>query len=322
MNTDGQPASADFLRNLPKAELHLHIEGTLEPPRMFELAERNGVHLPYANEDAVRAAYAFEDLQSFLDLYYLATDVLQTEADFYDLTMDYLNVCRQEHIIHTEMMFDPQAHTGRGLDFAVALHGITGAMQDAKRDWNQESRLIMCFMRHLPPASAMDTLQQALPHRHLLSAVGLDSSERGFPPEPFAEVFQAARAAGLKAVAHAGEEGPPAYIRGALDALKVDRIDHGIRAEEDPALVAELARRQVPLTVCPLSNVRLCAVPDIASHNILRLLDAGVPVTVNSDDPAYFGGYLTANFQALADELGMTESQARALSENAFAARF
>lgn len=322
MTNAAAPATTAFFASLPKAELHLHIEGSLTPARMLDLAERNGVALPYADEAAILKAYEFDNLQSFLDLYYQGMSVLQTEADFYALTMDYLKVCKTERILHTEIGYDPQGHTERGIDFGVALAGIQGAMQDAARDWSQSSLLIMNFLRHLPPASAMATLEQARPYAAQIAAVGLDSSEVGFPPEPFAEVFSAAAALGWRRVAHAGEEGPPAYIWGAINALGVDRIDHGIRADEDATLMQQLIDTQMPLTVCPQSNVRLCAVSNMAAHNIMSMLDAGVRVTVNSDDPSYFGGFLSDNFAGVAEHLGMTIAQAAALARNSFTASF
>ncbi len=313
---------ADALRALPKAELHLHIEGSLTPTRMLSLAQQNQVSLPYADEAAVLEAYQFENLQSFLDLYFMGTSVLLTEDDFYALTRDYFEVCRTEGIVHAEIGYDPQGHTERGLPFEVPLNGIRRAMADAARDFGISSRLIMNFLRHLPPESAAATLDAAQAHLDQIDAVGLDSSEVGFPPEPFAPVFQRAAELGLKRVAHAGEEGPPAYVWGSLDALGVDRIDHGIRSDEDEALLERLARDGTPLTMCPQSNVRLCAVPDMASHNVLKMLRRGLRVTVNSDDPSYFGGYLTDNFVGLAEHLGMTWAEAAQLARNSFTASF
>lgn len=311
-----------FFASLPKAELHLHIEGTLTPARMLALAEKNGVRLPYADEDAIRRAYRFDDLQSFLDLYYQGMAVLQTAEDFHDLAMDYLRVCRDENILHAEIGFDPQGHTERGVALAVVFEGLASALHEARRQWGQSASLILNFLRHLPPASAMATLDDAEPYLDPVVAVGLDSSEVGYPPEPFADVFARARALGLHAVAHAGEEGPPAYVTGALDALGAERIDHGIRAEEDPELLARLVADGVPLTVCPLSNVRLKAVPSLTEHNLLRLLAQGVRVTVNSDDPSYFGGYLSENFAACAESLGLTATDAAVLARNSFEASF
>lgn len=311
-----------FLLSMPKAELHLHIEGTLEPGRMLDLAERHKVELPYADLDAVAAAYDFADLQSFLDLYYLGAGVLREPQDFYDLTMDYLQVCQAENITHTEIMFDPQAHTDRGIPFAVVIEGITAAIEDARREWSQSALLIMSFLRHLPEAAALETIEAALPFAEQIAAVGLDSSELGHPPEKFTQAFERAREIGWRTVAHAGEEGPPAYIQGALDSLQVERIDHGVRADEDSLLLQRLIDAQIPLTVCPLSNVRLRVFDNLSQHNLLKMLELGAMVTVNSDDPAYFGGYLTRNFQALRDELNMSAAQAVQLAGNSFASSF
>ena len=318
-----EPAPSDaLLDGMPKAELHLHIEGTLEPARMLTLAERHGVELPYADVDAVAAAYDFADLQSFLDLYYLGAGVLRTPEDFHDLTLDYLKVCRAQNIVHTEIMFDPQAHTERGIAFEVVLEGITAALASARRDWGQSALLIMSFLRHLPAASAMAAIDVAEVYADQITAVGLDSSELGHPPEGFADVFARCRAIGWRAVAHAGEEGPPAYIQGALDALGVERIDHGVRISEDDALLERVATAGVPLTVCPLSNVKLRVFDSLREHNILELLDRGLKVTVNSDDPSYFGGYLNENFRALRDELDMDRTRALTLAANGFEASF
>lgn len=316
------PADPGFYESLPKAELHLHIEGSLMPERMLQLADKNGVELPYKDVAAIEKAYQFTDLQSFLDLYFKGSSVLLTAEDFYTLTMDYLEVCRRENIVHCEIGYDPQAHTERGIPFEVALDGLTGALDDARSQWGQSSRLTLNILRHLPASDAMETLALAEPHRDRITAIGLDSSEVGFPPEPFAEVFEQARAWGWKCVAHAGEEGPPEYVWGSLKALKVDRIDHGIRSDEDPALIEYLVANNVPLTVCPQSNVRLCAVPDMASHNLIELLRAGVHVTVNSDDPSYFGGYLCENFANVAAALPMTIDDAAQLARNSITASF
>ncbi|MBK81179.1 MAG: adenosine deaminase [Gammaproteobacteria bacterium] len=313
---------AGFFATLPKAELHLHIEGSLTPARLLALGEKNGVELPYGDEDAVLAAYQFDDLQSFLDLYYQGMSVLRTEEDFRDLTLDYLEVCRRERILHCEIGFDPQAHTERGVPLPVVVSGIGAALAEARRGWRQSGALILNFLRHLPAEHAMATLKAAEPYLDDVVAVGLDSSEVGFPPEPFADVFARARSLGLRCVAHAGEEGPPAYVWGALDALQVERIDHGIRAEEDAALLERLAASRIPLTVCPLSNVRLKAVPDLAQHNLRRLLHRGLLVTVNSDDPSYFGGYLSENFARCAAALGLTLAESAQLARNSFAASF
>lgn len=308
--------------NLPKAELHLHIEGTLEPELMMALAERNGITLPYKDTDAIRKAYRFTNLQSFLDIYYAGAGVLQTSRDFYDLTWAYLERCKQDNVVHTEIFFDPQTHTERGVDFETVLEGIDGALADARETLGITSHLIMSFLRHLSEESAMETLEMALPHKDRIIGVGLDSSEAGFPPAMFQRVFDKARKAGFIPMAHAGEEGPPEYIRQALELLKVVRIDHGVRAVEDPNLMDRLIKDRMPLTVCPLSNVKLKVFDTLADHNILEMLDQGACVTVNSDDPAYFGGYMNANFEGLASELGMTEAQARRLAANSFEASF
>lgn len=311
----------DWLNALPKAELHLHIEGSLEPELMFKLAERNKIALPWNGVDALRGAYNFGNLQEFLDLYYAGADVLRTEQDFYDLTWAYLQKCEAQNVVHTEPFYDPQTHTDRGIPFEVAIRGITSALADGREMLGISSGLILSFLRHLPEEEAFKTLEQAMPFRDAFFAVGLDSSEMGHPPSKFERVFAKARAEGFLAVAHAGEEGPPAYIWEALDLLKVDRIDHGVRAAEDPKLIERLIEEQIPLTVCPLSNTKLCVFDDMSQHNILQLLEQGVKVTVNSDDPAYFGGYVTENFMALHESLGMTEDQARRLAQNSLDAR-
>lgn len=308
--------------NLPKAELHLHIEGTLEPELMFSLARRNGIQLPYADTEAIRAAYEFSDLQSFLDIYYAGAGVLQTAEDFYDLTWAYLERCQADEVVHTEIFFDPQTHTDRGVPFEAVMEGIDGALVDGQRRLGITSYLILSFLRHLPEASALKTLEMALPYRDRIIGVGLDSSEAGFPPEMFERVFAKARKVGFLPVAHAGEEGPPDYIYQALDLLKVVRIDHGVRALEDPKLMESLIARRMPLTVCPLSNVKLNVFETLSDHTILEMLDQGACVTVNSDDPAYFGGYMNANFEGLVSALGMTEAQARRLAANSFEASF
>ncbi len=311
----------DWLNALPKAELHLHLEGSLEPELLFRLAERNKIALPWDNVDALRSAYNFGNLQEFLDLYYAGADVLRTEQDFYDLTWAYLQKCEAQNVVHTEPFFDPQTHTDRGIPFEVAMRGISGALADGRELLGISSGLILSFLRHLSEDDAFKTLEQAMPFRDAFFAVGLDSSEVGHPPSKFERVFAKARAEGFLAVAHAGEEGPPAYIWEALDLLKVSRIDHGVRAAEDPKLIERLIDEQIPLTVCPLSNTKLCVFDDMSQHNILQLLEQGVKVTVNSDDPAYFGGYVTENFMALHDSLGMTEDQARRLAQNSLDAR-
>jgi len=299
-------ANAEFIKALPKAELHLHIEGSLEPELMLSLAEKNGITLPYATLADIEAAYHFDDLQSFLDLYYLGAGVLIHEQDFYDLMWRYMLRCKAENIVHTEMMFDPQTHTDRGVSFATVLNGFCRAMDDAKEQWGQSSYLIMCFLRHLSEEDAIETLQLALPFKNRIKAVGLDSSEVGHPPEKFQRVFKMAADAGFLRVAHAGEEGPAQYIHDAIALLDVQRIDHGVRCVDDQVLVARLAASRMPLTVCPLSNVRLCVYDSMTEHPILDLLSQGVCVTVNSDDPSYFGGYLCENFEALAQALDMT----------------
>lgn len=308
----------NFLNAMPKAELHLHIEGTLEPDLMFRLAERNGINLPYASVEQLKAAYDFGNLQDFLDLYYQGANVLQTEQDFYDLTWAYIEHCRAQHVIHIEPFFDPQTHTDRGIPFATAINGITRALNDAKTQFGMSSGLIMCFLRHLTEEHAFDTLRQAEPHLDKIIGIGLDSSEQGHPPAKFERVFAKAKSMGLLLVAHAGEEGPAQNVIDALDILQVDRIDHGVRASEDPQLIKRLVKEKIALTVCPLSNTRLKVFSDMSEHNILQMLDAGVKVTVNSDDPAYFGGYLTENFIALYRALDMTKEQALELACNSF----
>ncbi len=311
----------DWLNALPKAELHMHLEGSLEPELMFKLAERNRIQLPWDNVETLRSAYAFNNLQEFLDIYYQGANVLQTEQDFYDLTWAYLKKCEEQNVIHVEPFFDPQTHTARGISMEVAITGISEALGDARDMLGISSGLILSFLRHLPEEEAFATLQQAMPFRDLFFAVGLDSSEMGHPPSKFTNVFAKARAEGLLAVAHAGEEGPPEYVWEALDLLKVSRIDHGVRAYEDPRLIARLIEEQIPLTVCPLSNTKLRVYQDMSEHPILDMLEQGVMVTVNSDDPAYFGGYLTENFQALHTGLGMTQQQAQRLADNSLNAR-
>ena len=322
MKTPSPVASAEFVLELPKAELHLHIEGSLEPELMLSLASKHGIALPYGTLGEIQAAYQFDDLQSFLDLYYLGASVLVDEQDFYDLMWRYLCRCREENILHTEIMFDPQTHTDRGIAFEKVINGFTRAMDDAKKGWQQSSALIMCFLRHLPEEQALRTLEEAMPYKDRILAVGLDSGEAGNPPEKFQRVFERAAAAGFFRVAHAGEEGPAQYIRDALILLGVQRIDHGVRCVDDPTLVDELASTKVPLTICPLSNVRLCVYEQMTQHPILDLLDKGLRVTVNSDDPSYFGGYLCDNFNALGTSLGMTEEQAVQLARNSFEASF
>lgn len=312
----------NFLYNMPKAELHMHLEGSIEPEMMMTIGRRNSIALPFANENEARAAYQFKDLQSFLDIYYRSADVLQTEQDFYDMTWAYLQRCHLQHVIHTEPFFDPQTHTDRGIAFETVINGIRRALGDAEAQLGISTRLIMCFLRHLSAEEAMQTLEQALPFKDDIVAVGLDSSERGFPPSLFQQVFEHAMEEGFLAVAHAGEEGPPEYIRQALDLLHARRIDHGVRSSEDPDLIQRLIQDQIPLTVCPLSNVKLRVFNSMTDHNILTLLDSGLKITVNSDDPAYFGGYIHENFLALHDDLQLNRKQAAQLARNSFEASF
>lgn len=307
---------------MPKAELHLHIEGTLEPELMFELALRNHVALPYGSPAEVRKAYEFSDLQSFLDIYYQGTRVLLRDRDFYDLTLAYLQKAHEQNVRHAEIFFDPQAHTERRVPIAAIIEGIDQALQDGNQRFGISSKLILSFLRHLSGEEAMQTLDAALPHRQAFSGVGLDSSEWGHPPQKFIEVFARARAEGLFVVAHAGEEGPPDYVWQALDSLGASRIDHGVRSMEDPLLVERLRANRIPLTVCPLSNVKLRVFESIANHNLLQLLDAGLCVTINSDDPAYFGGYINENFHAVGEAFDLTEDQVRGLARNSFEAAF
>ena len=311
-----------LIKAMPKAELHLHIEGTLEPELMMRLAERNAVRIPYSSVAEVRSAYAFDNLQSFLDIYYAGAAVLQTRQDFYDLTFAYLERAAADNVRHVEIFFDPQTHTERGIAFQTVLDGIHDALMAGEAELGITFRLILCFLRHLSAAEAMATLESALPHTDRIHAVGLDSSEVGHPPSKFTAVFARARAAGLLTVAHAGEEGPPQYIHEALDLLKVRRIDHGVRCLEDPALVARLVREQIPLTVCPLSNVKLRVCDTLAQHNLAELLAAGLCVTVNSDDPAYFGGYIGENFLQTQRALHLDAQQLQTLARNAFKASF
>lgn len=307
-----------MLQAMPKAELHIHIEGSLEPELIFELAQRNGVSLPYASVEALRQAYAFTDLQSFLDIYYAGASVLLTEQDFYDMTMAYLRRAAVDNVRHAEIFFDPQTHTARGVPFQTVVDGIWRACQDGPIS----ATLIMCFLRHLSEEEAIATLEEALPFRDKIIGVGLDSSEVGHPPEKFARVFERARNLGLHLVAHAGEEGPPAYIESALDVLNVERIDHGVRCLEDADLTARLVREQMALTVCPLSNIKLRVFDVMGDSNLRRLLDEGLAATVNSDDPAYFGGYINDNYLAAFDALPLDVNHARQLAKNSFAAAF
>ncbi|MFB7665483.1 adenosine deaminase [Kitasatospora sp. NPDC056138] len=307
---------------IPKAELHLHIEGTLEPELAFALAERNGVTLPFADVEQLRAAYRFDDLQSFLDLYYRLMDVLHTAQDFTDLADAYLARARAQGVRHAEIFFDPQAHAARGVPIDTVVTGLTAALERSEAGYGITTRLILCFLRDQSAESALATLESALPYLDRITAVGLDSAEVGNPPSKFTAVYDRARALGLRAVAHAGEEGPAEYVREALDLLKVERIDHGLRAMEDPELVERLVRERIPLTLCPFSNVRLRCIDTLADHPLRRMLDAGLVATVNSDDPAYFGGYVDLNLTEVAAVLGLTEQQVRTLARNSFEASF
>ncbi len=307
---------------LPKAELHLHIEGTFEPELIFTIAERNGVRLDYPNVEALREAYNFKDLQSFLDVYYHGMEALRVERDFYDLTTAYLKRVRAQGVRHAEIFFDPQAHTKRGVAFAVVVQGISGALADGQRNFGITSRLIMCFLRDMPAESAMATLESALPYENHIIGVGLDSAEVGNPPSKFTAVFDRARAEGFLTVAHAGEEAGPQYVWEALDLLKVSRVDHGVRSLDDPTLVARLVAERMPLTVCPFSNVRLRVVANLAAHPLKRMMDAGLMCTCNSDDPAYFGGYVGDNFVQTAAALSLSDQQLVTLARNSFEASF
>jgi len=312
----------EFIRQLPKVELHLHIEGSLEPEMMFELALRNQIALPFTTPEEVKAAYEFTNLQSFLDIYYQGANVLIHEQDFYDLTWAYLLRCKADNVIHTEIFFDPQTHTERGIAFDTVINGIHRALQDAKEQFGISSRIIMCFLRHLDEDSAFVTLEQALAHKDKIIGVGLDSSEVGHPPEKFTRVFAKALEAGFLTVAHAGEEGPVANIYNSLELLKVSRIDHGVRCADDPNLVVSLAQSRMPLTVCPLSNTKLKVFEEMKQHNVVDLLRQGLCVTINSDDPAYFGGYMTDNFLAVADSHMLTQEELAQFSRNAIEASF
>jgi adenosine deaminase len=311
-----------FIQGLPKVELHIHLEGSIEPEMMLTIGRRNNISLPFPDVEAARAAYQFHNLQSFLDIYYRSADVLQTEQDFYDITWAYLQRCHEQNVIHVEPFFDPQTHTDRGIHYQTVIDGIVQALKDGQTQLGISSHLIMCFLRHLSPDAAMKTLEQALAAQADIIAVGLDSSESGYPPELFEKVFERALANGFLTVAHAGEEGPPEYIRQALDLLKVKRIDHGVRCAEDQELMARLKQEQIPLTVCPLSNIKLGVFDRMGNHNILELLDQGLNVTVNSDDPAYFGGYMNENFMALHNDLQMDRHQAVQLARNSIEASF
>ena len=311
-----------FIAGLPKAELHLHIEGSLEPELMFALAARNGLSLPFASVEAVRAAYDFSNLQDFLDIYYAGASVLLTRADFHDLAMAYFERAAADNVRHAEIFFDPQTHTDRGVSFDTVMEGLVSAMTEAKARLGLTSKLILCFLRHLSEEAAFATLAEAEPWLDQIAGVGLDSSEQGHPPSKFARVFAAAAAKGLKVVAHAGEEGPPAYVWEALDILKIDRIDHGNRALEDKALVERIVADGLTLTVCPLSNHKLCVVSDLALHPIKAMLDVGLKATINSDDPAYFGGYVNDNFSAVTKAVGLTRDEIVTLAKNSFTGSF
>jgi adenosine deaminase len=312
-----------LLRAMPKAELHIHIEGSLEPELIFALAQRNGVALSYPGVEALRAAYAFTDLQSFLDIYYAGASVLLKAQDFEDMAMAYFERAHADHVVHAELFFDPQTHTDRGVSFETVITGLSRACERAQREYGISSSLIMCFLRHLSEEAAFATLEQALPYRNQIIGIGLDSGERGNPPEKFARVFARCLELGFHLVAHAGEEGPPAYVWSALDVLHVERIDHGVRSVDDPLLMQRLARERIPLTVCPLSNVKLCVFKSMSEHNLGALLDAGIVATVNSDDPAYFGGYMNANFIATFEALPQLGAKhAHQLAANSFEASF
>lgn len=312
----------ELIRALPKAELHVHIEGTFEPELMFAIAQRNQIEIPYKSVEEVKQAYNFHNLQSFLDIYYAGANVLVHEQDFYDLAWAYFEKCHEDRVMHTEMFFDPQTHTDRGVAFETVINGLQRACDDAQTKYGISSHLIMCFLRHLSEEAAFDTLAQAMPFKNQIIGVGLDSSEVGHPPSKFERVFAKAREAGFLVVAHAGEEGPAEYVWEALDLLKVNRIDHGVRSEEDSALMQRLIAEKMPLTVCPLSNLKLCVVDDMAEHNIRRLLQQGVHVTVNSDDPSYFGGYMNDNFIAITEALSLSNDELKKLAQNSFEASF
>ncbi len=312
----------NFIQNLPKAELHLHIEGTLEPELMFKLAKKNSIKIPYQNVDDVRKAYEFDSLQPFLDIYYAGASVLITQEDFYDLTWAYLLKCKDQNILHVEIFFDPQTHTSRGVAFGDVVEGISEALNDGHEKLGISSFLIMSFLRHLSEDEAIKTLKESLPYKYFIKGVGLDSSELGNPPSKFQKVFRMAKNAGYKCVAHAGEEGDASYIKEAIELLGVDRIDHGVRCEEDRELMKRLKDEQIPLTMCPLSNLKLKVVGDLKNYNLKKLLEYGLCVTVNSDDPAYFGGYLNENYEAMAKSLNLSKEDMKTISKNSFKASF
>jgi len=311
-----------FINLLPKAELHMHIEGSLEPVLMFEIARRNNIKLKYKSVEDVRLAYNFNNLQEFLDIYYAGAGVLVKEQDFYDLTWAYMVKCKEQNIVHCEIFFDPQTHTARGIPFETVLNGITRALNDGQKKFGITSKLIMCFLRHLDEADAFRTLEMALPYKNQICAVGLDSSEKGNPPIKFKDVFFKAKSEGFLTVAHAGEEGSSEYVREAVEILIVDRIDHGNRCLDDELLVRELVKKQIPLTVCPLSNLKLKVTPDLSAHPLKKMLDLGLLVTVNSDDPAYFGGYLEENYVKIAEALNLSFDDIKKLAENSITASF
>ncbi|MFV8453216.1 adenosine deaminase [Vibrio campbellii] len=311
-----------FIQGLPKVELHLHIEGSLEPELLFELAQRNNIDIPYESPQELRKAYEFEDLQSFLDIYYQGANALRTEQDFYDLTWAYLERCKADNVIHTEIFFDPQTHTDRGIEFETVINGIHRAMQDGNEQLGITSQIIACFLRHLSEESAIETLQSIIKHQDKIIGVGLDSSELGHPPEKFKRAFQQAKDAGLLTVAHAGEEGPAQNIVDSVEMLSVSRVDHGVRCVEDESLMEALIESKMPLTVCPLSNIKLCVFDAMEQHNVVDLLRKGVAVTINSDDPAYFGGYMTDNFMAVSNAHPMTKSELAQFTINAINASF
>ncbi len=311
-----------FIEGLPKVELHLHIEGSLEPELMFKLAQRNKIKIPFKSVAEVRKAYNFSNLQDFLDIYYQGMNVLQKEQDYYDLTMAYLKRVAAQNVVHTEIFFDPQGHTSRGVKFETVLNGITRALEDGEKELGISSKLIMCFLRHLPEKDALKTLKEALPYTDKIYGVGLDSSEKGHPPSKFRKVFKKAKKHGLKLVAHAGEEGPPEYVWEAIDTINVNRIDHGNRSLEDKKLVKRLVKDETPLTVCPLSNLKLCVVKDIKLHPLKKMLELGLKATINSDDPAYFGGYMNENFKAVASGLKLSKKDLETISRNSIEASF
>ena len=321
-----KPVSFDrlpaLLQLMPKAELHMHIEGSLEPELMFALAQRNGIGMAYADVEALRRAYVFDDLQSFLDIYHAGTQVLRTEQDFYDMAHAYFVRAAADNVLHTEIFFDTQTHTAHGVSVEVVINGLYRACLAARVEFGMSASLILCFLRHLSEEAAFECLEQVMPFRDKLVGVGLASSELGHPPEKFARVFARCRALGLRLVAHAGEEGPPAYIWSALDALKVERIDHGVQALKDPVLMARLVKDRIPLTVCPLSNLKLRVIPNLTQHNLGQLLKAGIVATVNSDDPSYFGGYINQNFTETFNALALTAQDAYQLARNSFEASF